>query len=829
MEQDLAVAFLRNISERMVNDKDKSLLKQATESIARESVSGRKNDNAFLEYINTFNENVAFEKYLPSKTHLELLELFKEMWKNKDLARFIMESVYSINIDAHSQAPREIQSQEFYDDFLKILEQGSENVQNIRLMVVGMFQAGKTSLVNNLIDDYRSKPNRNIESTHGIEVHKCQILKGKWELNSPTLEERIQGIIGKREAKKKTVNKTMNQSKGMFIEVPFVVDRQQTHQTSEQNFEDKTAIVEERRDQILNASSKAGLAMSLLEKFDFKPEKHGVETYLKKSEPKTYPPAVSVWDFAGQNIYYTTHHFFLNKRSIYILLMDISRDLDDEITDCRFIRNVQGRFTCRDAFKFWLNSIHMYTSWHTEDKKDIKATVILVGTHKDKLENMTEEEKEQRKDEFFDDALTPFENSDAILAHVHDKKFLVNNMDQESPVFEEIKRTVEKIASEQYYWNEKVPARWIELEKRLEENTTDLITFQTVKETGQKMTFKITNEKQLRMFLKTHHELGNLLYFETAKLRDVVVLNPSWAIDAFKLFINHVPNKNARNTKDWNLFRTLAILRPNLIKEILEKADERLRPYEEEIIGFMEKLYIIAKPVPLEEVACGPGPINGYCPHSARYLDIFIVPCLLKKLPDENLLQSWMSKNETAAETPVLCFEFKDQFMPPGVFHRLQASCIRTWQVARNSDELYLYNGLGIFHFKEKYHLQIWYVDHRIYCRISVIANENTKDLANEAGEIREVLDKALQHILPPFGKCRPYEEYVQCECTSEPGKCLFRVRDFLYKDRRLCEEGLRSHQIHKSYVLDTWFQEIKADNSHAESEVEPNVTNMNT
>ena len=47
-------------------------------------------------------------------------------------------------------------------------------------------------------------------------------------------------------------------------------------------------------------------------------------------------------------------------------------------------------------------------------------------------------------------------------------KFLVNKLDDASSTFNDIRSTVEKLASRQSYWNEYVPAKWIELEKGLD-------------------------------------------------------------------------------------------------------------------------------------------------------------------------------------------------------------------------------------------------------------------------------------------------------------------------------------------------------------------------
>ena len=49
---------------------------------------------------------------------------------------------------------------------------------------------------------------------------------------------------------------------------------------------------------------------------------------------------IRLWDFAGQEIFYTTHQFFLSQNSISFLLFNLTEDLNYE-----------------SKLEFWINSI----------------------------------------------------------------------------------------------------------------------------------------------------------------------------------------------------------------------------------------------------------------------------------------------------------------------------------------------------------------------------------------------------------------------------------------------------------------------------------------
>ena len=46
--------------------------------------------------------------------------------------------------------------------------------------------------------------------------------------------------------------------------------------------------------------------------------------------PPTY--RFDIWDFAGQHMYYTSHQTFLSERAVYLLVVDMSISLDEELS-----------------------------------------------------------------------------------------------------------------------------------------------------------------------------------------------------------------------------------------------------------------------------------------------------------------------------------------------------------------------------------------------------------------------------------------------------------------------------------------------------------------
>ncbi|XP_052774866.1 uncharacterized protein LOC128213275 isoform X2 [Mya arenaria] len=694
---------------------------------------------------------------------------------------------------------------------VKALGEGHEEVQRIRAMVVGMFSVGKTSLVNNLIDTSKNirPPHDNIEqypqSTVGIDVHLCKIENEKWKklafMPKRNIRHRIENSIKKQEE---------TQEEKMDV-------CEQTEENAQVYTKVKKYI---EQDEIENRKEIAQTAHTTAH-----------EEIKAKTDTHENPPLVSVWDFAGQNLYYSTHHFFFNKRSIYLLVMDMTKELDDVVEESKSVAGlVHEHFTSLDIFKFWLNSINMYSSIRDQEQ-ECKPTVILIGTRRDQMKG-SEEHKEDKMHAFFNKALSHFPDS-SILKHVHFKKFLVNNQDTKHPVFDEIRNEVKKLAEVQPYWNEKYPLKWIQLEKTFEqmrEQGKVIVNLRDVEAANRENPAPLGSD-ELQLFLEMQHMYGNILYFDTKELKTSVMLSPQWIIEVFKCFISHKEKHvSPQLVKEWQNYKECAILEPRLLEAIFEHSDRRIRENADVVVEYMKHLDIIAKPIHWgdhdEQVKKEVQDDTSYVDPNNRgpiCSKFYILPCLLNAKKGD-----WeeITKPPVWLNTQALCFVFRDKFMPPAIFHRLLAFCIRTWEIAKSEGKRLLYKGFGVFKVKQA-QLRLWYFDHIIYARMSFLSNDNyMKQKEEQYSEkainrcdcqyVRGQLYRALTAILEILPRSKhvtktsPFEEYIQCPKLNTHNQGLFRVDDFKINESMSCSddhEESAPHLIERS-ILQYWYPE---------------------
>ncbi|XP_052263560.1 uncharacterized protein LOC127866791 isoform X2 [Dreissena polymorpha] len=816
---------LQSVAKEISNDEEKtSQLRLIVETIANESILEERDYLVLTGKTREFVNSLGFTSPFSVSKTKDIINILLLMWNHTNVTRYVMKSVYNVNIASTAdemidQFPSDLKQldAESAEIFAKALKDGSENVRNIRLMVVGMYGVGKTSLVKNLIKDLRDE-NLKIESTEVIELRRCQLMEnGDWCLDKYQKEAKYKCRY--QDALKKVIEQptSMDESSN----VPSILDAPPAEpevndsvpvQPTPPLEEIKKHVVERKDDEemkgIINLFAKA-------------PET-SEDITINIPAPVETGITVSVWDFAGQTLYYSTHQFFLNKRSIYLVLMDMTKKLDDCIEEDETSGiwcGLSEKCTYLDVFKFWLNAIHMYSGYRSMTG-NIKPTVILVGTHKDKMKG-SDEEKDVKKDKYFEKALKAFART-TILRHIHKKKYLVNNLTSDDPVFKQIRKEIRRLAEKQEFWNEKYPVRWIQMEQsldKLRDNKKELLQKNEINAENHSNILEVS-EKELDLFLDIQHRHGNILYFNTDQLKHLVVLAPQWIIEVFKCFINHVKNKDPKLSLQWSEYEDNAILKPEVFNEIMDNALPNIKENRKHIMMYMEQLDVMAKPLKPEEA----NETNAFEEHeqetvdaveylNVNFLDFHIVPCRLKNPPPPIVN---FTSPEHCKKTPVLCFVFVDNFMPPSFFHRLVAVCIRTWPISQQKGQYLLYNGLAVFDiFLTTYRLTIWYKDHIIYARITSCSKDpmfefDFKLCDGVRRKLRQSLDNFVAQSLENPWTARKLDENIQCPYMKESkyNEGLLRVKAFVYERELSCTACTQQHAVGRGEAMKDWFNE---------------------
>ena len=188
-----------------------------------------------------------------------------------------------------------------------------------------------------------------------------------------------------------------------------------------------------------------------------------VVRYLKHlkldQEIKAKEYVLDMWDFAGQHLYYASHPVFLSSRAVYILVCNLSKELNAVAEPCvkqgitRKLKNTNGETNLENLLS-WLVSVRRLRPETEDDGKLllVRPKVIIVGTNADS--RAVEDRNEMWK--CIQESLT--ENDD-LQKHVIRKLFSIDNTGSQADDREALKNEMLDVLSREPYMGEKVPVR----------------------------------------------------------------------------------------------------------------------------------------------------------------------------------------------------------------------------------------------------------------------------------------------------------------------------------------------------------------------------------
>ncbi|GBG32823.1 F-box/WD repeat-containing protein 7 [Hondaea fermentalgiana] len=345
----------------------------------------------------------------------------------------------------------------------------------------------------------------------------------------------------------------------------------------------------------------------------------------------------TIWDYAGQDVFYALHHIFLTREGgIFMLVFDMQELLIKQEKAVNYLF-------------FWLNSVKLHAP---------TAPIILVGTHYDEASIDINE-----VEEILVENLSVDENENIVTNPAGELSFFpIDNMSREPGHASELRSAVEASASSLEAVSRKISLRWLKVLDDLLKLDCDHVPFETVQELATNYHAGDQTDELLSFF----HELGVLVHLRaTDILHDKVVLNPQWLLDklsrviADKIHVKQMRyNRELRNVglkKDFAALRKRGIATLSLLRFLWN--DEEV----DYLRGFMHETMLMSDwAFPEEALTSG-----------REDETFFLVSSLLKNVTDRELEQDIHSVRQGL--TCIL--DFSQLYLPDGVFARLLSLC----------------------------------------------------------------------------------------------------------------------------------------------------------
>eukprot|EP00511_Aplanochytrium_stocchinoi_P011567 CAMPEP_0204860328 /NCGR_PEP_ID=MMETSP1348-20121228/189_1 /ASSEMBLY_ACC=CAM_ASM_000700 /TAXON_ID=215587 /ORGANISM="Aplanochytrium stocchinoi, Strain GSBS06" /LENGTH=668 /DNA_ID=CAMNT_0052009005 /DNA_START=1 /DNA_END=2004 /DNA_ORIENTATION=- len=221
---------------------------------------------------------------------------------------------------------------------------------------------------------------------------------------------------------------------------------------------------------------------------------------------------LSLWDFGGQEVFYSMHQLFLTKTGVYVLVFDV-----------REVSNEDRRQNALQYLSFWLNSVRLHSS---------KSPLLLVGTCINDVQDC--------------ESLMAVENSIVSLIGDNFAQVVMNSEEDLSffPIDNKVGRGIGKLRSvlgaeaRKESSSRQVPVRWLALlDEMIFNNEKDhYIELADAKAIGTRIGIKQSTEQEAALSL--FHEFGLICHLTmTETLKNVVIIHPQWLLDSLSKVI----------------------------------------------------------------------------------------------------------------------------------------------------------------------------------------------------------------------------------------------------------------------------------------------------
>ncbi|KAL3889179.1 hypothetical protein ACJMK2_001530 [Sinanodonta woodiana] len=701
------------------------------------------------------------------------------------------------------------------------LSDGYEKVYNIRVMVVGQYGVGKTTLTQRLLGNNVNISERH--STEGIDVHvecsKVSLLSGEWTTQEKHADKysRLQRLVRLLNEHFNKQQSKREQDRQSELDVQVIsVEYDNSHKqhnllvSKEQPQQDKPVSVEPSTNQIVREPSSQPVESPIVRLHPESSsgihskgnERDTVMEILKQvneisgklEKDATQYAALALWDFAGQHSFYTTHQTFLTSRAIYLLVINLSQQVTAFIQENECFLDAKGKQLCNipEMMEIWLNMIHSCApSSHPGN-----PPVILIGTHVDKI---PEKNRQKVIDEYFM-KLRQMLKSKPLVLHLMDDIAIDNTLESD-PSLEKLKRRIFELASQQPHWGEEKPARWLPLEQAImtmRDSDVKVAPLSLIEEINRSSSVKIEDRGELELFLNFQHDIGTILYFNADGLRENIVLNPQWMINVFrslitaKTFIKQHPTI----TEEWFEFEETGKLTHKLIDAIWTKEKPDFHDNKEYLLLVMEKLNIIAKPMSYT--------MDG---ESVKKEDYYLAPCILRQETPREIICPESDPNEKS--TSALCFVSKEKCLPPPIFHRLVGACLTHWPIAKQDEENLIYCGCCLFDIDKYHRLSLHFLGHVIFARVTIMGVSNISKSSKLCSGARQFIYENLLKIIGNLGQSLEFEPHIQCpDCKADSLNGMIAVPELQKENVVVCRSHDKGHPLESQQLLKFWFED---------------------
>ncbi|XP_078316795.1 uncharacterized protein LOC111119416 isoform X4 [Crassostrea virginica] len=654
--------------------------------------------------------------------------------------------------------------------YLQALSEGSTLDRTVRVMFVGHKGAGKTTLCRRFLGENITS----IRSTEGIDVYIEKFIVNletrKWTIDvegDPLENSRSKIAMGVKQFEDLKALESETDGEPECSPLSNTGDENQVIEAGavadfiSENFEEKDkdttkkyTVLYERRNEASDNETERGNKIENIDmnmKINFE-----IEANLNLPTETAY---VSMWDFAGEDVFYATHHVFLSPDAVYLIVIDLSNSETNNVTEI-------------EKARFWLRSILTYAKVKDKDGSCgfRLPPIIFVVTHKDKIPGQNEEEKREVAHSYLADILNLPELIGIDLSFIRGRFVIDNTYLHYDPELEKLKDCIVESARIQPNWEKDIPLQWLAVEREISNFKSQNVKVLEIEELRKHLETCEVNTSTLQNLtgvLEHFHLKGYIIFFSgSEKLKNYVFIDPQWIVNAFKQLITipcgkrRFESETIRN--QWALVNEEGKLTPDFAKEIFRlNGDKQLIIHEACVLNSLEELNLIA-----------------------TMSSVWIVPSLLKRQIYTSLVNDYFDGSSPSIEKScAYCLKFREAFVPDPILDKVVAACLSNWsQVHHFQGKPILYRGLVCLKVTTDCNLMLYCKDNLIQAMLFRNHPTSHKSFGEVGDHVRLFLHDCIDEI---FRTCHQESMkpivYIQCQ-IMEPEDSMPVLADEIFQ-----------------------------------------------
>lgn len=193
------------------------------------------------------------------------------------------------------------------------------------------------------------------------------------------------------------------------------------------------------------------------------------------------------------------------------------------------------------------------------------------------------------------------------------------------------------------------------------------------------------HDDDITKLLKFLNKAGTVLFFEEERLRNTIILDFKWLVDAFKCIINYNVDIEKSTDEKREHFYLTGELEDDELNAIWKNEGKDYFKNKTQIIAYMEQLGLLTK-----------------C-HSKRpdcnETHWYLVPSMNTKKFDKEIFKNCFKSS-------ILCFQFKEKQLPMHVFYGVVFQCFKIpgWSIfsEKKKNEICIYENVACFLFQTR-------------------------------------------------------------------------------------------------------------------------------